>query len=34
MRVRYSDTFRKKKDWKDLELNQHLKKQIDKILKD
>ena len=34
MKTKYSEKFEAKKDWKDLELNKNLKKQIDNILKD
>lgn len=34
MKVKYSEKFESKKDWKDLELNKNLKKQIDNVLKD
>lgn len=34
MKVKYSEKFEAKKDWKDLELNKNLKKQIDNVLKD
>jgi len=34
MKMKYSEKFEQKKDWKDLELNKNLKKQIDDILKD
>ena len=34
MKTKYSEKFETKKDWKDLELNKNLKKQIDNILKD
>lgn len=34
MKMKYSEKFEQKKNWKDLELNKNLKKQIDDILKD
>ena len=34
MKTKYSEKFEAKKDWKDLDLNKNLKKQIDNILKD
>ena len=34
MKTKYNEILKTKKDWKDLELDQNLKKQIDKILKD
>ncbi len=34
MKVKYNEKFEAKKDWKDLELNKNLKKQIDNVLKD
>jgi hypothetical protein len=34
MKTKYSEKFEAKKDWKDLELNKNLKKQIDNVLKD